>query len=108
MDRSRSVKAARLPTKLVEGMKVRYLPQPEWGTGHLVRLHDAGLRAQVSFPGREGNATLVSTKGGALVPQRLLPGDAVRTSKGKPATIVGEMKRPPRLRRHFLRFHDDT
>src|SRR6266851_3489512 len=108
MDWTRSVKAARLPTKLVEGMKVRYLPQPEWGTGHLVRLHEAGLRAQVSFPGREGNPTLVSTKGGALVAQRLLPGDAVRTSKGKPATIVGEVQGARGLRRYVLRFEDGT
>jgi ATP-dependent helicase HepA len=108
MDWSRSVKAARLPTKLVEGMKVRYLPQPEWGTGHLVRLHDAGLRAQVAFPGREGNATLVSTKGGALVPQQLLAGEAVRTSKGKPATIVGEVEGARGLRRYVLRFEDGT
>jgi ATP-dependent helicase HepA len=103
-----SVKAARPPTKLVEGMKVRYLPQPEWGTGHLLRLDDGGLRAQVLFPGREGNATLVSTKGGALVPQRLLSGDAVRTSKGARATIVGEVQGARGLRRYVLRFEDGT
>jgi len=89
-------------------MKVRYLPQPEWGTGHLVRLLDAGLRAQVLFPGREGSATLVSTKGGALVAQQLRVGEAVKTSNGKTASVAGEVPGARGLRRYLLRFDDGT
>ena len=36
----------------VPGMKVRYAPQPDWGVGHLVRLHQDGSLAEVLFPGR--------------------------------------------------------
>src|SRR5262252_6631223 len=89
-------------------MKVRYLPQPEWGTGHLVRTLDGGLRAQVLFPGREGSATLVSTKGGALVAQQLRVGEAVKIANGKTASVAGEVPGARGLRRYLLRFEDGT
>ena len=41
-------------SKLVLGQKVRYVPQPEWGIGHLATLEDEGMKAQVIFPAREG------------------------------------------------------
>jgi ATP-dependent helicase HepA len=91
--------------KLVEGMKVRYLPQPDWGIGHLVKLQEAGSKALVLFPGREG-PVLVSTKQGALVPWQLKPGDAVRTSKGGSAVIAGEMEGGRGLRRYVLKLEN--
>ncbi|HZA51105.1 MAG TPA: helicase-related protein [Myxococcaceae bacterium] len=87
-------------------MKVRYLPQPEWGVGHLVAVHDEGLRAEVQFPGREGGNVLVSTRGGALVPHTLAAGDAVQTTKGRPAVILGEEEGARGLRRYVLRYDD--
>src|SRR5215471_6346537 len=66
-------------------MKVRYLLQPEWGVGHLVRMHEGGTLAEVVFPGR-GQPTLVSTRGNSLVAHPFVPGDRVRTTKGRPAT----------------------
>src|SRR5919204_1370394 len=93
-------------TSLVVGMKVRYLPQPEWGIGHLVALHDEGLRAEVQFPGREGGSVLVSTRGGALVPYGLAAGDAVQTVRGRPAAIVGEEEGARGLRRYVIRYED--
>jgi len=36
----------------VPGNKVRYLPQPEWGVGHLLELQDEGAKALVLFPAR--------------------------------------------------------
>ncbi|HZH04071.1 MAG TPA: helicase-related protein [Myxococcaceae bacterium] len=90
--------------QLIQGMKVRYLPQPEWGVGHLVALHDDGNKAEVTFPSRTEASTLVSTKGGALVPQALLPGDAVQTRKGRPATVVEEVEGGRGLRRYVIRY----
>src|SRR5690348_13465538 len=92
---------------LVVGMKVRYLPQPDWGVGHLVALHENGTRAEVEFPGRqEGAPVLVSTRGGALVGQVLVPGDAVKTEKGRAATILREEEGGRGLRRYAIRFED--
>ncbi|MBF5043554.1 helicase [Aggregicoccus sp. 17bor-14] len=88
---------------LVEGLKVRYLPQPEWGVGHLVSLQEEGARAQVLFPTRGEEPVLVSTKGGALVPHRFLPGDAARTAKGQLLTVVGEEPGARGLRRYVVR-----
>src|SRR5713101_8447340 len=94
--------------KLTEGMKVRYLPQPEWGVGHLISLEDGGARGRVLFPARQGGPILVSTKQGALRPQRLQAGDSVHTSKGQRAVISGEVEGGRGLRRYLIRFEDGT
>lgn len=94
--------------KLVLGMKVRYVPQPEWGVGHLLALTDDGARAQVLFPGREGEPIVVSTKGGQLVPHQLKNGDPIRTKKGKPGVIAGEEEGGRGLRRYVIKFDDGT
>lgn len=88
---------------LVPGNKVRYLPQPEWGVGHLMSLQEEGTKAQVLFPTRPEAPVLVSTKGGALVAHRLVPGDPVLTYKGVLATVVGEEPGARGLRRYRLR-----
>ena len=55
-------------SSFIVGMKVKYLPQPEWGVGHLLSIEEGGLRAVVQFPGRPNEEPLtVSTRGGALV-----------------------------------------
>ena len=92
--------------KLTEGMKVRYLPQPEWGIGHLISLEDGGARARVLFPARQGGPILVSTKHGALHPQQLGKGDSVHTAQGRPAVIEGEVTGGRGLRRYVIRFED--
>ena len=89
-------------------MKVRYLPQPEWGVGHLLAVHDEGLRAEVDFPGREGGAVLVSTRGGALVSHAFVPGDKVRTVKGKDAVITEEVEGGRGLRRYVFHYTDGS
>ncbi len=91
----------------VPGMKVRYLLQPEWGVGHLVRTLEAGTVAEVVFPGRS-QATLVSTRGSALVAHPFVPGDRVRTAKGRAGTITGEEPGGRGLRRYLLRYEDGT
>jgi ATP-dependent helicase HepA len=90
---------------LVPGMKVRYVPQPEWGVGHLVRTLEGGALAEVVFPGRE-QPTLVRTKGQSLLPHPLSTGDRVRTAKGRPGTITGEEAGARGLRRYLLRYDD--
>src|SRR5687768_7014413 len=90
--------------QLVPGMKVRYLPQPDWGVGHLVALHDGGNKAEVAFPSRPEGPTLVSTKGGALVPQPLVPGDSVQTRKSRAAQVVEEVEGGRGLRRYVIRY----
>ena len=92
--------------QLVVGMKVRYLPQPEWGVGHLVALREGDSKAEVEFPGRSGGAVLVSTKGGAVVPHQLSVGDAVHGSRGKPGRITGEEPGGRGLRRYCIRYDD--
>jgi ATP-dependent helicase HepA len=94
--------------KLTEGMKVRYLPQPEWGIGHLIGLEDGGGRARVLFPGRPGGPILVSTKQGALRPHQLAKGDSVQTAQGRAGVIQGEVGGARGLRRYVLRFDDGT
>lgn len=86
-------------------MKVRYLPQPEWGVGHLVALHEAGLRAEILFPARE-EPTLVSTKGAALVGHALTSGERVRDSRGRTGAIVSEEPGGRGLRRYAIRYDD--
>lgn len=92
---------------LVEGIKVRYLPQPEWGVGHLAALQEGGAKAVVFFPAREDSAVLVSTKGGALVPHLLPIGEPVVTVKGRQASVVREEPGARGLRRYVIRY-DDT
>jgi len=94
--------------KLTEGMKVRYVPQPEWGIGHLISLEDGGARARVLFPARQGGPIFVSTKHGALLPQPLGKGDSVHTAQGRPAVIEGEVKGGRGLRRYVIRFDDGS
>ncbi|NVJ20920.1 DEAD/DEAH box helicase family protein [Myxococcus sp. AM011] len=91
---------------LVEGLKVRYLPQPEWGVGHLLSLHEEGAKALVVFPAREDAPILVSTKGGALVSYPLPPGEPVVTYKGRLALVVAEEPGARGLRRYVLRYAD--
>ncbi len=92
--------------KLTEGMKVRYLPQPEWGIGHLISLEDGGARARVLFPARQGGPILVSTKQGALQPHQLQSGDRVHTAQGQSAVVAGEVEGGRGLRRYIIRFED--
>jgi ATP-dependent helicase HepA len=94
---------------LIVGMKVKYLPQPEWGTGHLLSLEEEGTRAVVAFPARENGAPiLVSTKGGALVPTALPVGSGVRTAKGKVGAITEEVEGGRGLRRYVLKLEDGS
>jgi len=88
-------------------MKVRYALQPEWGVGHLVRTFEGGTVAEVLFPGRS-QPTLVSTRGNTLIPHPFLPGDRVRTGKGREATITGEEPGGRGLRRYLVRFEDGS
>ncbi len=90
-------------SQYVAGMKVRYLPQPEWGVGHLVGLEDSGTKALVQFPTRESEGpTLVSTRGGALVHATLVPGDQIKTAKGKMGVIVAEEEGGRGLKRYVI------
>ncbi len=89
----------------VPGMKVRYLPQPEWGVGHLIGLTELGDRASVLFPERS-EPTIVSTKGGALVPAPLSVGDAITNAKGRPGKLTEEVEGGRGLRRYVLRYDD--
>ncbi|RKH13716.1 helicase [Corallococcus sp. CA047B] len=91
---------------LVEGLKVRYLPQPEWGVGHLLSLQEEGAKALIAFPSREDAPVLVSTRGGALVPWQLPKGEPIQTPKGRKATILGEEPGARGLRRYVVRFED--
>lgn len=91
---------------LVVGMKVRYVPQPEWGVGHLMSLEEGGTRAQVLFPARQGGPIYVSTRQGALVPVALKPGDVAVTSKAVKVTITGEVEGGRGLRRYTFKGDD--
>ncbi|MCU0696770.1 MAG: SNF2-related protein [Myxococcaceae bacterium] len=94
---------------LIVGMKVKYLPQPEWGTGHLLSLEEEGTRAVVAFPARENGAPiLVSTKGGALLPTALAVGAGVRTAKGKVGVVTEEVEGGRGLRRYVLKLDDGS
>lgn len=98
-----------MPGPLLVGMKVRYLPQPEWGTGHLLGFEEEGVRAVVAFPAREnGTPILVSAKGGALVHATLVAGDGVRTAKGKTGVVTQEEEGGRGLKRYSLKLDDGT
>lgn len=88
---------------LVVGMKVKYVPQPEWGTGHLLALEEGGARATVSFPARDADGPiLVSARGGALVHATLPTGAAVRTAKGPTGRVVREEEGGRGLKRYVV------
>lgn len=92
---------------LVVGMKVRYLPQPEWGTGHLLAIEEGGARATVHFPARDAEgAILVSTRGGALVHAALPVGAPVRTLKGKTGKVLREEEGGRGLKRYSVTLDD--
>lgn len=92
---------------LVVGMKVKYLPQPEWGTGHLLALEAGGARATVAFPARDAEGPiLVSTRGGALVHAVLPQGMAVRTHRGQHGQVLREEEGARGLRRYVVRLDD--
>ncbi len=92
---------------LVIGQKVRYAPQPEWGTGHLMSLEDNGKQAVVLFPAREGGPVLISTRQG-LVPVPLAVGEGVKTLKGKPGAVKEEVEGGRGLRRYLVKFEDGS
>ncbi len=75
-------------TSLVSGMKVRYLPQPEWGVGHLLAYDAEAGRAAVIFPGRGDEPVLVSTKQRALERVELSPGAPVLLVDGGEGSVV--------------------
>ncbi|MFO0600325.1 MAG: SNF2-related protein [Myxococcaceae bacterium] len=92
---------------LLVGMKVKYLPQPEWGVGHLLSLEEGGGRALVQFPGRPNEEALtVSTKGGALVHATLDAGAAIKTAKGRTGVVVQEEEGARGLKRYAVKFDD--
>jgi ATP-dependent helicase HepA len=92
---------------LLVGMKVKYLPQPEWGVGHLLALEDHGRRAVVHFPARDAEGpVLVSTRGGALVHERLSGGARVRTQKGRVGRVVREEEGGRGLNRYLVALDD--
>jgi ATP-dependent helicase HepA len=94
-------------SSFIVGMKVKYLPQPEWGVGYLVSVEEGGARAVVSFPGREnGEPLTVSARGGALVHATLDEGSAVKTLKGKVGVVVREEEGGRGLKRYVIRFED--
>ena len=94
-------------SSFILGMKVKYLPQPEWGIGHLVSLEEGGARAVVMFPGREnGEPLTVSTRGGVLQPWVLEPGQVIKTFKGRQGVILREEEGGRGLRRYAIKFDD--
>ena len=94
--------------ELFPGQKVRYLPQPEWGVGHLLRLEDGETKALVIFPAREGGPILVANRQGALTPVALEPGAIIVTSAGKPGVVKAEVEGARGLRRYALSLDDGT
>ncbi len=92
--------------ELILGQKVRYLPQPEWGVGHLLRLEDNDTKALVVFPARDGGPILVANRQGALKPVALTKGDAIVTSAGKTGTVVEELEGARGLRRYRIVLDD--
>ncbi len=94
-------------SSFIVGMKVKYLPQPEWGVGHLLSIEEGGARAVVQFPGREnGEALTVSTRGGVLVSATLDVNAAVRTTKGKTGVVLREEEGGRGLKRYAVKFDD--
>ncbi len=71
---------------LEPGQKIRYLPQPGWGVGHVLTLSDEGRRADVRFPEPTGTVR-ISLKGGKVEPHFFEPGDEVLLD-GLPAQIL--------------------
>ena len=103
----RPLYAATFMSAFILGMKVKYLPQPEWGVGHLVSIEEGGARAVVMFPGREnGEPLTVSTRGGVLVPCVLDAGTIIKTFKGRGGVILREEEGGRGLRRYAIKFDD--
>src|SRR5688500_18168350 len=94
--------------ELIVGQKVRYLPQPEWGVGHLLRLDDNDTKALVVFPAREGGPILVANRQGAMQPVALSVGDSVVTSAGKLGHVTAEVGGARGLRRYSLALDDGS
>lgn len=93
----------------VVGMKVKYLPQQEWGIGHLLGLEEHDSRALVQFPAREGEGpVLVSARGGALVHETLAAGQPVKTAKGKTGRVEREEEGARGLKRYVVQLDDGT
>ncbi len=92
----------------VTGMKVRYLPQPDWGIGHLVAFDPEEAKAAILFPGRGGEPAIVSTKQKALVHVHLEAGLKVSTLKDEPAEVVSEAAPADGLRRYVVRVGKDS
>jgi ATP-dependent helicase HepA len=92
--------------ELIVGQKVRYLPQPEWGVGHLLKLEENETKALVVFPARDGGPVLVANRQGALKPVALSPGDLVVTSAGKSGSVKAEVEGARGLRRYALVLDD--
>jgi ATP-dependent helicase HepA len=91
------------------GMKVKYLPQPEWGTGHVLSIEEEGMRLMVQFPTREAEGpTRVNAKGGALVHAKLNVGDAVRTKKGATGVVAREEEGGRGLNRYVVKLEDGS
>ncbi len=98
-----------MSSPFIVGMKVTYLPQPEWGTGHLLSLEDGGARAVVAFPARDnGTPILVSARGGALVHATLAAGAGVRTVKGKTGVVLREEEGGRGLKRYSVTLEDGS
>ncbi len=95
-------------SELILGQKVRYLPQPEWGVGHLLRLEDNDTKALVVFPARDGGPILVANRQGALKPVALTPGDTVVTSAGKAGSVKAEREGARGLRRYAITLDDGS
>jgi ATP-dependent helicase HepA len=94
-------------SSFIVGMKVKYLPQPEWGVGHLLSIEEGGARASVQFPGRENGETMtVSTRGGALTHATLDVGMAVKSARGKAGHVVQEEEGARGLKRYLVKFDD--
>ncbi|MBX7099515.1 MAG: DEAD/DEAH box helicase family protein [Myxococcaceae bacterium] len=96
------------PSPLLPGQKVRYLPQPEWGVGHLLALGENGAKAQVDFPARDGGPVVVSTRQGALVHVSLAVGEPVRAPDGRAGLVKAEVEGGRGLKRYEVKLIDGT
>jgi ATP-dependent helicase HepA len=91
------------------GMKVKYLPQPEWGVGHVLSIEEEGMRLMVQFPTRTAEGpTRVNAKGGALVHATLSPGDLIQTKKGAVGVVAREEAGGRGLRRYAVTLDNGT
>ena len=82
-------------SELILGQKVRYLPQPEWGVGHLLRLEDNDTKALVVFPARDGGPILVANRQGALTPVALTTPSGAVIEAERPDFFIGKRTGSP-------------